>query len=72
MTDEAAPTFEEVVALKKSLVDAPRTLGSWHHGVVLFAEVADYLNAEPAQGPGEAMVMRRSDNDAFADVFFFA
>jgi len=64
MTDDVGQTYDEAVALKKSVVDVsvPGDYPRWFHSVVDEAvSVQTFLNAPPKQGPGEACVTNRPD-----------
>jgi hypothetical protein len=71
MTEDVGQTYDEAIALKERLVDEP-SLGSprWFHSVVDDPKkVENFLNTNPAQGPGEASVTNRADGKV--DVYWF-
>ncbi|MFD4656312.1 hypothetical protein ACFWP2_11865 [Kitasatospora sp. NPDC058444] len=47
---------------KKSLLSEDASTKTWHHVIKPDADAAaDYLNANPPQGPGEATIATRPD-----------
>ena len=79
-------TYEEALALKESLreslaqpaePDAPTDLPKRWRAVIGAESVdiaAQFLNVEPAQGPGEASLTNRTraDGRVVVDIFFYA
>ncbi|MFD0337148.1 hypothetical protein ACFVH0_00370 [Streptomyces sp. NPDC127117] len=60
---------EDEVEFKKSLATAAAAK-AWHHGVYQSVDAAvGYLNIDPVQGAGEAIIIPRSDGQV--DLVYF-
>ena len=72
---EHVHTLEEAIALKKRLAEERETDAPKFWRAISFAgplsNAAQWLNTEPAQGPGEASISRSSGADV-TDVLYYA